>query len=173
MFYDSQRANCLWVLSEKDKDDPDVPSLDKQFLPASSLERIGQTPIQGYPPQDMFGKEPGHGWCYFYQKAALAAQYGGWQEVVALGDKVRSAQEVDPSDGNFKTPHEWLVFIEGYARQNRWQDAGELAVRAANINLKKYSTQMCGLWKRITADTPDSAQKSETSQSVMGSLKCP
>jgi len=35
-------------------------------------------------PQEIFGYEPQHDWCYFYQKADLARQAGDWGQVVSL-----------------------------------------------------------------------------------------
>jgi len=61
VYFDPQRINCLWVLSPSDQDDPDLSLLQKQFLPASNVDRIiGQSPVPGYPPADLFGIEPDH-----------------------------------------------------------------------------------------------------------------
>jgi len=63
------------------------------------------------PPAQVFGREPAHGWCYYYQQASLARQRADWAEVVRLGDEVQQ-QELRASDWI-----EWLPFLEGYAYQ--------------------------------------------------------
>ena len=39
---------------------------------------------------EIYGPEPAHGWCYYFEQAELAAQDGDWVRVAALGDKAFS-----------------------------------------------------------------------------------
>ena len=71
-------------------------------------------------PTSIFGSEPQHDWCYYYQKADLARQFQDWQQIVALGDEVRT-KGLAPSDKD-----EWLLFVEGYERMGRYSDANQL-----------------------------------------------
>jgi hypothetical protein len=48
------------------------------------VELEGKAPT---PPVEIFGTEPAHGWCYYYQKAALARQAGDWNEINRLYDE--------------------------------------------------------------------------------------
>jgi hypothetical protein len=65
------------------------------------------------PPTQIFGSEPDHGWCYFYEKAALYAQQGDWLAVADMGDQAMSS-------GFFAVDRiEWLPFIDAYARLNQ------------------------------------------------------
>jgi hypothetical protein len=57
---------------------------------------------------DIFGKEPVHGWCYYYEKAALASQMGDWSTAIALGDEARE-NGFSPLD-----PVEWTPFLRAY-----------------------------------------------------------
>ena len=77
--------------------------------PYSKLDRIigNSTPAQ--PPTAVFGPEPAHTWCYYYQKAALAQQNGNWNEVARLGDEARE-KGLKPVDRV-----EWLPFLLAYA----------------------------------------------------------
>lgn len=61
------------------------------------------------PPEVVFGPEPAHDWCYFYQKATLARQRGDWDEVYAI-DTEASQQGSVPYD-----PVEWIPFIQASA----------------------------------------------------------
>ncbi len=61
------------------------------------------------PPETIFGSEPAHAWCYFYQKAALARQRGDWELVRAL-DAEASRKGIVPKD-----PIEWMPFLQASA----------------------------------------------------------
>jgi hypothetical protein len=64
------------------------------------------------PSVEIFGPEPEHQWCYFYQKAGLAAQQGNWNEVSRLGDEAAKLG-LNPDQGY---EMEWMPFYEGYLR---------------------------------------------------------
>jgi len=77
----------------------------------------------GYtPPSIIFGKEPPHEWCYYYQKASLARQRGDWDEIVRLGLEAESLG-FKPRDVS-----EWMPFYEGYIRAGQRDRADILAV---------------------------------------------
>ena len=61
------------------------------------------------PREDLFGREPEHGWCYFYQKGQLARQTRDWQLTAQLGNKAIEEGFI-PSD-----TMEWLVFLQAFA----------------------------------------------------------
>ncbi len=61
-------------------------------------------------PQRIFGREPAHGWCYYYQKASLARQRQDWAEAARLGDEA-AQKGLSPQDAS-----EWMPFYEGYAQ---------------------------------------------------------
>jgi hypothetical protein len=71
----------------------------------------------------LFGPEPGHGWCSFYQQASLARQRGDWAEVLRLAETVEDgpARPLDRS--------EWLPFLEAYVAAGRMDQAAEIASR--------------------------------------------
>ena len=126
-----------------------MPPITLSALRAAHLNRIlDQAPVPGYPPTDLFGKEPAHGWCYFYEKADLADQLGQWQQVVELG-KQAEQQGLRPAVSPANNPYEWLPFIEGYAMSGDWANAQSLTTANAKID-KKYAPMLCDLWNRIT-----------------------
>ncbi len=73
-------------------------------------------------PAQIFGAEPPHGWCYYYQKASLAKQRQDWEEVVRLGNEAAS-NGLQPDSGY---EMEWMPFYEGYAYQKLYDQANEL-----------------------------------------------
>jgi hypothetical protein len=72
------------------------------------------------PQPAIFGKEPGHEWCYYYQRASLARQRKDWEEVVRLGD-LAEEKELTPSDIS-----ELMPFYEGYAQMGKIDRANEI-----------------------------------------------
>ena len=76
---------------------------------SSKIDRILLTEENPVPESDIFGSEPQHGWCYFYQKASLARQRGDWEEVSRLGEEAEILG-LRPVDWV-----EWVPFLEAYA----------------------------------------------------------
>jgi len=84
---------------------------ERQYLiaPYSRLERIITDNTQAVPPPEIFGDEPPHSWCYYYEKADLARQLNDWQEVKRLGAEAKN-RGYYPDDSI-----EWLPFMEAEA----------------------------------------------------------
>lgn len=91
------------------------------------------------PPASVFGREPAHDWCYYYQKADLARQRGDWEEVQQLARQAAD-KNLKPQD-----PIEWMPFIQAYAMSNRTEElnnaldqiqADEYVLKQACQNLK-------------------------------------
>jgi hypothetical protein len=59
--------------------------------------------------QFIFGPEPAHRWCYYFEKAELALQAGDWQKVAEFGNEAASA-DLHPEDRV-----EWIPFLQAYA----------------------------------------------------------
>jgi hypothetical protein len=81
--------------------------------PRSHIDLIQTDAPAHQPPSSVFGAEPAHTWCYYYQKASLARQKNDWAEIVRLGDEAAKAG-LTPKD-----PVEWMPFLEAYATVNR------------------------------------------------------
>lgn len=84
----------------------------QQVLPATPASR---------PPDGIFGPEPEHDWCYFYQAASLARQQGDWEQAARLGNQAQAAG-LSPID-----PSEWLPIMEAYAVTGNEKEARSLA----------------------------------------------
>jgi hypothetical protein len=72
------------------------------------------------PPEAVFGVEPRHDWCYYYQKVSLARQREDWPEAERLTDEVLSLG-LKPEDNS-----EWMPFFVAFARAQRFEDANWL-----------------------------------------------
>ncbi len=166
IYYKPGAGRCLWVLSPQDADNPEVPELTRQALPVSNLSRIEAEPAAGgYPPTDLFGKEPEHTWCYYYQKAELARQFDDWQSVIRLGEEAR---QKGFAAGN---AHERLVFIEGYARSGGWEQARELTAAAYEMNADT-APRLCSLWQRLLAQSAFPEDQRLSLEQMRSELQC-
>jgi hypothetical protein len=142
---------CLRVL------DPDLDPLN-QMLPLLIRQAAGLSKVDliqpdsaqaAVPMPEIFGSEPLHGWCYYFEKADLARQQGDWELVAELGDAAYNQGDY-PND-----PTERLVFIEGYARTGQWQKAQQQTQEAAAVT-PLLQPVLCRLWERIGQDTGSS-----------------
>jgi hypothetical protein len=95
----------------------------KQMAPYSELEHILVNSPQHLPPSVVFGPEPAHTWCYYYEKASLARQKGDWDEVRRLG--------TDAFSYGFYAENliEWVPFIQAYAFIGDFEKIGEISSR--------------------------------------------
>ncbi len=142
VFYEPEGGRCLWVLSPEDDDNPELPEITVNALPASNLGLIGPEATLGFPPEAIFGPEPEHTWCYYYQKAELARQMGDWKTVLTLGDE---AWDKGFSPNN---PQEWLPFIEAYAYTGRWSDAVDRTRHVWRVD-HDLAPRLCRLWQNV------------------------
>jgi len=151
---------CLRVLDPLlDAQNTMLPELMRQAAPLSNIDQILPTPASPLTPE-IFGPEPAHGWCYYYEKADLARQVGDWEEVTALGDQAFASGDY-PND-----PMERLPFIEGYAHTGDWPRAQELTRESAAIT-PLMQPVLCRLWGRIAADLPG-----PEAQAALSELAC-
>ena len=101
---------CIRVI---DGSNPELSSADAQNMmliaPRSNINNVVLDKQASTPPSSIFGSEPPHVWCYFYEKAELARQQGNWQLVEKLGDDALN-QGFYPSDRI-----EWMPFLQAYA----------------------------------------------------------
>lgn len=83
-----------------------------QILLLGGYSRIENVLTQGSAPrlaESIFGPEPSHTWCYYYQKAELALQEGNWEKIVQIGKDVERLK-LTPNDRI-----EWMPFLQAHA----------------------------------------------------------
>jgi len=147
---------CLRLL------EPDL-DLNNRFIQDASLMREASaltntdriTAQQTAVMPAIYGSEPTHGWCYYFQKADLARQMGDWEEVVNLGTKAFKLDDYPNS------PIERFVFIEGYAHVGDWEKAIEYSKVSYQVSKDYVGPLLCQLWKRIEAETAESLERSD------------
>ena len=170
--YDAQKSSCLWVINPADKMSPYLPKLAVRMIALSNLSRIQSQPITpGYhPPSALFGAEPAHTWCYYFEKADLDRQTGDWSGLAQIGDQVQQLG-YKPSNPASNAPHEWIPFIEGYAHIGRWMDASKVTKLAFDQDVL-YKPMLCDLWQRLLKDTPSAPSQPAASKDMNDEIGC-
>jgi hypothetical protein len=93
------------------------------ILQFSHADQIDLTSSGSTLPEAIFGPEPAHDWCYYYQSAERAKQAGDWQTVARLGDEAYAAG-LTPID-----QAEWLPFLAGYLSTGNESKAADIKSR--------------------------------------------
>lgn len=163
---DYSPPGCLRVL------DPQIDPVNRLLVPllregavlsnTSLIRRDREATL----PTSLFAPEPTHSWCYYFEKADLARQFGEWDEVARLGDL---AFDLDDHPNN---PVERFVFIEGYAHTGDWQRALRLSRESFRVSKDYVGPQLCRLWDRIERETTDSPARREVLAEVKNMLAC-
>ncbi len=73
------------------------------------------------PPDLVFGSEPQHEWCFYYQKAVLAFQQGDYEKVLELKQNAEKAG-FTPQD-----PVEWMPFLQASILLSDYDEAIQLS----------------------------------------------
>jgi hypothetical protein len=98
----------------------------------SEIEHVLLDETPHTPPTGVFGPEPNHGWCYYYQKAELARQRGDWDEILKLSDDI-AGEKLAPKDSI-----EWMPFLQAYAHAG---NVDRLTALAPQITSTPYTAQ--------------------------------
>ena len=163
MFRDGR--GCLVVLDPIYEDAPIVNPAERQLFPLYNTGLI--KPTEDKPmPTDVFGTEPAHEWCYFFQKADLARSFGQWDEVTRLW------KEVKQHGYQARYGPEYLPFIEAFAQRGDWDTAAQITMLSYKTTQENMSPLLCKTWKRILQSTPDASNKQSVSETVFANITC-
>ena len=165
-YYDP--PSCLRLL-EPDLDSNNhfilVDSLMREASALSNRDQILDSSDAMMP--KVYGPEPEHGWCYYFEKADLARQFGDWEEVVKLADKAFKLKDDSPNN-----PVERFVFIEGYAHTGDWDRALKFSKESYKVSKDYVGPLLCQLWKRIETETSGGLGSSEATSEARNMLAC-
>ncbi|NMB55647.1 MAG: hypothetical protein GYA15_13200 [Leptolinea sp.] len=161
---------CLRVLDPFYKEAPtrlgdDLGGIERDMLPVSNTNRILSDTSASSLRGDVFGSEPAHGWCYFYQKADLARQFQQWQEIPRL------AVEAEEKGLRSKNGMEYLPFIEGFAQTGNAEKALETSLDANTLTYG-MTPALCSMWQRYARmDTVNGLQAA--AEEFFDRVNCP
>ena len=166
LFISVNSPRCLRIYADERLDNINVPEELQPYLSASNLERIKArtTSLAGLPIA-IFGPEPEHTWCYYYEKADLARQDGDWQSIARLGNEAKAAN-LNPTD-----PVEWIPFIEGYAYTGQWEMVLALSKQIHAID-HDLDPVMCAMWQGFAREYPSASSLTEVLPEVYDYLPC-
>jgi len=116
-------------------------------------------------PENIFGPEPAHEWCYYYQKADLARSLQDWPRVTALADEA-AASGFAPQNGV-----ELLPFIQAYAMQGQWEPALEASRRVTQLT-ENMNRPVCKMWNRLATEAPAEGRQPAV-DAARAEFKCP
>jgi hypothetical protein len=129
--------SCVHVIDERwpEFSQHDTPETVSMF-PHSKIKTALTSNEESSPPLGfVFGIEPAHTWCFYYQKAELARQQGDWETVAALGAETANLG-LAPAD-----PIEWTPFIQAYAYLRQTEKVEQLAAHFKDDSFHKK--QIC------------------------------
>jgi len=127
-------------------DDP----LISLVAPYSRIEKITETSTLDHEMfTKLFGEEEADlTWCYIYEKASLARQFGDWQEIADLHAQARE-NDLRPYDHI-----EWFPFLQAYAYLGKEDEVDQLAPIIKETPF--YRHQACQIFSQKEYD-PDPA----------------
>jgi hypothetical protein len=147
---------------------PVKPLYIREATPLSRLDLIlplAQPPAA--PPQDIFGPEPPHAWCYYFEKAELYAQGGEWDRVSAMADQALKLTKHFTD----KNVSELIPFVQGYAHTGNWEKAVKLSLDAYQI-WDKTQYPLCDAWTSLLQTTSAGAAQQAAIQEIKDKLSC-
>jgi hypothetical protein len=142
----------------------------KSILASSALTDLNLILNEGmgenHPPYQILGSENPHTWCYYFEKAELARQFGEYGRVLSLLSEA-TAQGYFP-----KGSTEWYPFIDAYARTGDWQNAKRVTTEIANNGDVALTLGLCHLWEKLSMDFTDPGAAQMSAEMVNNALQC-
>ncbi len=135
-------TKCLQVLDAVYAGQPFYTSGEEALMSVSDVSLISPEAGAAAADPDIFGAEPAHDWCYYFEQADLARQMQDWQTVVSLDAQARK-RGLAPGYGS-----EYVPFIEAYARTGNWQKAYNLSIAAQRLTAG-LEPLLCNNWARL------------------------
>lgn len=166
IFYDPSTSNCLRVIQPLDTTYPAYPasirSLHDIVHSQPILPDVRQNELVR---QQVLGDKPVQTWCYYYQRAELAAQFGQMEDIPPLWKEAESLG-LYPSHGL-----EYIPFIRAYAYLGDWEASSSFTKNAQKTS-KGMASPLCFAWREIFQNTPDTPEKESTFTQVQKMLNC-
>lgn len=164
IIFEPEQGQCLWFLRPTYREIRFLSDEAYRWMAISNLSLAQESPDTLPPPASIFGYEPAHTWCYYYQKADLAAQEQNWENVLLLWNEAKK-QNYGPSNGV-----EMLPFIEAYAHLSNWNQAQKLTFQA-NTLPPRMSSLLCTVWQSFERSYTDQSVQDIISE-TQAKLKC-
>ena len=142
--YRFEPPSCVQVFDRTYANSITTPNLtyrEVKEIRFSNLDLVQQTP-KYTPFQPVFKPSSTDNWCYFFESADLARQFGNYPEIVRLGNEAISSGKAP------RTTSEWLPFLEGYIWEGDF-DTTRMIISEINKDEGNYTPGMCYTMQRI------------------------
>lgn len=138
---------CLQVMDRVYANSISLPNLSQmqvEELKLTDLPLIKSEPAN-QPLAEIFGEQPEADWCYYFEKADLARQYGRYEDAAALGETAIQAG-FSP-----RAASEWLPFLESNLRLGNWERAAYIIEQVQAVP-GNYMDGVCNTLIRLSQD---------------------
>ena len=152
---------CLKILDRKYSNSITNPNLSfRQVdeIPFSKIDHIATQPAHT-PFDRLFVPQSIKTWCYYFEKADLARQFGEYEEITRLGDAAINSAQFP------RIASEWLPFLEGYLWAANWEKS-KWIIENIQLSEGNYSNGVCYTLQRIIND-PEYPYRSELSEIIL------
>lgn len=164
--FNPELNRCLWVMQPQDVNLRLVSKDMSQLSAGSDINLIKQDDgTEATLPEDIYGKQNTQTWCYYFEKADLARQYGQWDEVVRLWNESQTVGE-RPDNG-----FEYIPFIEGLGHTEDWVQVKSLTKFSKKISAG-LEPSLCTALDRLAASAPASQERDDTIFNLKEDLRC-
>lgn len=138
--YRPEDGTCLWIVDKRDLHNPLLPDITRKVLSASDLTRI--LPATSHRlVTEIFGQSNMDSWCEIYQKAALAAQFQHWDQVIELWDLSK------PYRGQINASTELKPFVEAYLHKGDLTQSLALSQQLNQGVRGGAVSYLCSIWE--------------------------
>jgi len=143
-----QPPACLHIINENwDKYNPDIPPYLRgiaEKYPNKFIRSKGNSE-QNLTENPIFADENPNNFCFYFQKASLAAENNNWEEVVnlwntSLGENQRPSYAL-----------ERLPFIQGLVYTDQYEDSFVLSLEIMDVS-NSYKKLLCEFWEELRQD---------------------
>jgi hypothetical protein len=142
---------CLLLMDPNYLSEDTFTGLPENLTKSIDLSNISQVERNGdnmAVPSHYFGPEPDRDWCYYFEKAELARQYGDWEEVLMNYESASTA------GFTARQPVENLVFIEALARLGKPDNAARLTEKVISQD-RRLCRALVATWQRAAQASPE------------------
>jgi hypothetical protein len=163
--YSPNENRCMWIIS------PEMQSLapslnsSRPINEGGAYKQISPYSLDNSVYKQIFGLMSVENWCYYFQKADLAAQQKEWETVIHLWEEAK-IKMLQPSNGI-----EYLPFVKANLSIGDWQTALQLT-RLANKRTEGISLTFCRVWETIPSTLINSQDKKQVVDDAIGILEC-
>ncbi len=139
------------------------PMLDAANISNLSVILSNETPK--IPPVHLFGVEPVHDWCYFFEKADLARQVGDYDQSYKL------IQQANNSGFYPQDLTEWYPYIDSALHLGYYEEAAQLSSNIIlNDSVVKFG--VCATWERFLGDLPVGSEDYHKAEQQLSQMEC-